>query len=120
MGVAVIYLGDVSPCNVKVNDKFYTDWKTNETKIICADAALKLTKDNKDFVLVGSNKLEERQVSEEIPIENTNDKEVMKEDVNKMSKDQLLDLSVQLGLTADYTMTKSELKKLINSHYNKY
>ena len=109
MGVDVIYTGDINPCKIKVFDVIVKEWRTGEVKNICARAAMKLTQDNINFSLVFSDKKpEERQVTGET-------KEEL--DIDSMKKDELLDLTANEGIEADYSMTKKELKELLNAHY---
>ena len=81
--VKIIYNGDIGTCRIKIRDTIINRWARGEIKELSEGDANKLLNDNKNFSLVGK-KVEEpkKEVKEKIDIDN-------------MSKDALIDLSVK-------------------------
>lgn len=111
--VKIIYSGDISPCSIKVYNNIYM-WKDGEIKDLDEFHAKKLVADNNHFKYVGketSTAVKSPEPTKKIEI--VEHKETV--EIDKMSKDELLDYTAQKNIKADYTMTKEELKNKIRN-----
>ena len=53
------YIGDISPCRVRVYSAIFTKWKKGEVRTIDSEAAKKLCENKKNFRRVSSKKMPE-------------------------------------------------------------
>ena len=59
--VKILYLGDISPCRVRVGNSYIKKWEKNEVKDLDRETAKNVLK-NRNFSLVGGKKLDEKKV----------------------------------------------------------
>ena len=112
--VRIKYIGDVNPCSVSAGSTKVKDWFTGEIKDFAEADAKKLIV-QKYFVLVDSEEL----VAEPVAMEGDKEELVVEEIVEKVFdyktalKDELLDFTADNDIEADYSMTVSELREII-------
>lgn len=117
--IKIGYKGNMKTFRVKVGDSVINRWNKDEIREFSDSDASHLL-NNKNFYVVDGKMPEVKQTEEEMKstekVEEKEEAEIIEEEVfdyENVSKDELLDFTAVHGIEADYSMTKTELRKLI-------